>query len=187
MLLEGILGETQLSTAHHKISDIAATLFHRVPRLHKPENVNEKHAASLAVNDRIALSVTNAMGTMWALYFMAVFMLAWCLWQFFMHEKAFDPYPYAFLLFLGNIVQLLLMPLIMVGQSILSKHAEMRADEQYKTTLTSYQDLEHIMNHLDEQDKELIRQTQMLMKLMQTQTESPDSVHHSAMDPGDTL
>jgi len=175
------------SGAHHKVSEVAATLFKRLPRLHKPVNVNEKHAQSLAVNDRIALTVTNAMGTMWALYFMAAFMLIWCVWQYFMRDKAFDPYPYAFLLFLGNIVQLLLMPLIMVGQSILSKHAEMRADEQYKTTLTSYQDLEHIMEHLDAQDKELIRQTQMLMKLMQTQTESPDAAHSSAIPPGDGL
>jgi uncharacterized membrane protein len=176
-----------LTSGAHKVANAAATLFHRLPRLHKPVNVNEKHAESLALNDRIALSVTNAMGTMWALYFMAFFMLFWCLWQFFMREKAFDPYPYAFLLFLGNIVQLLLMPLIMVGQSILSKHAEMRADEQYKTTLTSYQDLEHIMEHLDAQDKELIRQTQMLMKLMQAQSESPDTAHNSAISPGDGL
>ena len=104
-----------------------------------------------------------------------------------MRDKAFDPYPYAFLLFLGNIVQLLLMPLIMVGQSILSKHAEMRADEQYKTTLTSYQDLEHIMEHLDAQDKELIRQTQMLMKLVQAQSESPETAHSKAISPGDAL
>jgi uncharacterized membrane protein len=176
-----------LSDVHHKIADVAGALFQKVHRTHKPENVNEKLEGSLALNDRIALSVTNAMGTMWALYFMAIFMLIWCLWQFVMGQKAFDPYPYAFLLFLGNIVQLLLMPLIMVGQSILSKHAEMRADEQYKTTVTSYQDLENVMNHLDAQDKELIRQSQMLMKLIQVQSEAPNSSHNSAMAPGDGL
>lgn len=175
------------SAPHHKVVEVAATLFQRLPRLHKPQNVNEKHAESLGVNDKIALSVTNAMGTMWALYFMAFFMLFWCVWQFLMRDKAFDPYPYAFLLFLGNIVQLLLMPLIMVGQSILSKHAEMRADEQYKTTLSSYQDLEHIMEHLDAQDKELIRQSQMLMKLIQAHVEAPDASHSAAMPPPDGL
>ncbi|MFN8550886.1 MAG: DUF1003 domain-containing protein [Candidatus Obscuribacterales bacterium] len=176
-----------LNGSHHKVVEAATTLLQRIPRLHKPQNVNEKHAQSLGANDRIALAVTNAMGTMWALYFMALFMLVWCMWQFLMREKAFDPYPFAFLLFLGNIVQLLLMPLIMVGQSILSKHAEMRADEQYKTTLTSYQDLEHIMEHLDAQDKELIRQTQMLMQLIQAQSEAPDASHSRAIAPGDGL
>jgi uncharacterized membrane protein len=176
-------------TGNHYMKDMtdaattaAHTLIHRIERLHHPQNVNVKHAESLGVNDRIALAVTNAMGTMWALYFMALFMAGWCLWQFIMHDKAFDPYPYAFLLFLGNIVQLLLMPLIMVGQSILSKHAELRADEQYKTTLTSYQDLEHVMNHLDEQDKELIRQTQMLRQIIQAQGGTLES---PAMSPND--
>lgn len=176
-----------MSGGHNRIVAAATTLFHKAQRLHKPVNINEKHADSLDLNDRIALSVTNAMGTMWALYFMALFMLGWCLWQLFMGKGAFDPYPYAFLLFLGNIVQLLLMPLIMVGQNILSKHAEMRADEQYKTTLTSYQDLEHIMNHLDEQDKELIRQSQMLTQLIEAQLAGANAVHNNSVAPNDHL
>lgn len=135
---------------------------------HTPENVNQKHQSKLGGQDKIALVITTAIGTMYAVYFFALFMAGWMLWQGAFAHKPFDPFPFAFLLFLGNIVQLLLMPLIMVGQNIQGRHAQIRADEEYKTTMTSYHDIEHILTHLDAQDQELLRQTKMLKELIQS-------------------
>ena len=139
------------------------------PPKHKrpqPENVNVKHKSQLVLQDKIALVITTAIGTMYAVYFFALFMAGWMLWQTAFTHKPFDPYPFAFLLFLGNIVQLLLMPLIMVGQNIQGRHAEIRSEEEYKTTTTSYHDIEHILQHLNSQDEELIKQTKMLEELL---------------------
>jgi len=133
---------------------------------HKPQNVNARHRSSLKLQDRIALLVTTAIGTMYAVYAFAIFMAGWILWQSKFSHKPFDPYPFAFLLFMGNIVQLLLMPLIMVGQNIQSKHSEIRADEEYKTTITSFQDIEQILQHLNAQDTELLKQSKLLEELV---------------------
>ncbi len=132
---------------------------------HKPENVNVKHKTSLGVQDRIALFSTRIIGTMYAVYFFIVFMSGWMLWQTFYASKPFDPFPFAFLLFLGNIIQLLLMPLIMVGQNLLGKHAEIRTEEEYRTTISSYQDIEQILLHLSEQDKLMKEQLALLVGL----------------------
>jgi len=137
---------------------------------HKPENANEKHKSRLGMQDRIALLVTTAIGTMYALYLFAIFMAGWMLWQTYFNGKPFDAYPFAFLLFLGNIVQLLLMPLIMVGQNLQARHSEVRAEEEYKTTITSYHDIEHILKHLDAQDEELLKQSRQLEKLVKPAT-----------------
>lgn len=134
---------------------------------HKPRNINKVHKESMGMQDRIALGITTAIGTMYAVYFFALAMAGWMLWQVKFATKPFDPYPFAFLLFLGNIVQLLLMPLIMVGQNIQAKHAELRAEEEYHTTMSSYHDIETILQHLDSQDKELLRQTNILEDLAQ--------------------
>jgi len=133
---------------------------------YEPQNINQKHKATFKIQDRMALGITSAIGTMYAVYFFAVFMLGWMIWQAYFTQKPFDPYPFAFLLFLGNIVQLLLMPLIMVGQNIQGRHAEIRAEEEYKTTMTSYHDIEHILAHLDAQDQELLKQTKLLEELL---------------------
>ncbi len=91
---------------------------------HVPENPNDKHKASLTLQNRIALVITTAVGTMYAVYIFIVLLAGWMLWQGAIAHHPFDPYPFAFLLFMGNIVQLLLMPLIMVGQNIQARHAE---------------------------------------------------------------
>lgn len=136
---------------------------------HQPKNVNQQHQQSLSTQDRIALVITSAIGTMYAVYFFAIFLAGWMLWQSKFSSKPFDPYPFAFLLFIGNIIQLMLMPLIMVGQNIQARHAEIRADEEYKTTTTSFHDIEQILQHLNAQDVELLRQSKLLKELVSRQ------------------
>lgn len=143
-------------------------IFHRAGGFEreKPQNPNELARKQLSFQDKIALSVTSAVGTMYAVYFFAFAMAGWMFWQQgVLHEQAFDPYPFAFLLFIGNIVQLLLMPLIMVSQNIQGRHAELRAEEQYKTTVSSYHDTEYMMDHLAAIDTELLRHRQLLMDI----------------------
>jgi uncharacterized membrane protein len=136
----------------------------------EPQNVNLKHKSTLGFQDRIALGLTSGIGTMYAVYFFVLFMTGWMLWQTYFSQKPFDPLPFAFLLFLGNIVQLILMPLIMVGQNIQGRHAEIRAEEEYKTTMTSYKDIEHILLRLDAQDQELLKHTKLLEELLKAQS-----------------
>jgi uncharacterized membrane protein len=133
---------------------------------YRPKNPNAIHQSQLGLQDKIAVNLTAAVGTMYAVYFFTLVMAGWMLWQTHFAERPFDPYPFAFLLFLGNIVQLLLMPLIMVGQNIQNRHAEIRAEEEFKTTESSYKDIEYILIHLDEQDKELLKQTKLLKELI---------------------
>lgn len=133
---------------------------------YQPKNANKLHKSNLGLNDKIAVTITTAVGTMYAVYFFVLFMAGWILWQTYFAHQAFDPYPFAFLLFLGNIIQLLLMPLILVGQNIQNRHAEIRAEEEFKTTESIYKDIEHILTHLDEQDKELLKQTKLLEELI---------------------
>ena len=40
------------------------------------------------------------------------------------------------------------MIVIMVGQGLLGRQQELQAEEQFKTTITSYHDIEQIMEHL---------------------------------------
>lgn len=153
-----------MSMTNHYL-EIRDKLFDLVREPHKPINVNKEHENSLSFQDKIALAVTSAVGTMYAVYVFALFMGIWMGWQLFM-ESPFDPYPFAFLLFIGNIVQLLLMPLIMVGQNIQSRHSQLRSDEQYRMTKASFDDVEMISKHLQAQDKELLHQTQLLQDLI---------------------
>lgn len=152
---------------------MARRLKDYLPQRHQPQNVNRRHEQTLGLQDRIALFITTAVGTMYAVYFFAVFMAGWMLWQTFFANQHFDPFPFAFLLFLGNIVQLLLMPLIMVGQNLQGRHSEIRAEEEYKTTMSSYKDIEQILLHLDKQDQQMQEQLNLLIELSKPNKSKP--------------
>jgi len=130
-----------------------------------PENVNLRQKNEMGLQDRIALTITTAVGTMGAVYIFALGIGGWMLWQHYFSHQPFDPYPFAFLLFLGNIVQLLLMPLIMVGQNIQGRHSQLRSEEGFKIASTSYHDLEHILKQLELLGQENLRQSRLLQEL----------------------
>ena len=56
-----------------------------------------------------------------------------------------------------------MLAVIMKGQSLLGRHSELQADEQFSTTMSTYHDIEQVMSHLSVQDAELVRQTNHLL------------------------
>jgi uncharacterized membrane protein len=119
--------------------------------------------ARQGINQRIAIRVTTVVGTMWAFYFLALWMLSWMSWQ---GSGKFtlirDPYPFAFLLFLGNIVQLLLMPLIMVGQNVQSAHADARAEADFEVNQKAEAEIEKLLEGLRQIDERTLEIVQRL-------------------------
>ena len=141
------------------------------PYPYQARDVHREVHETLSRQDRIALAVTSAIGTMYAVYLLAALIAGWIVLQ--QGPGAFDPYPFAFLLFVTNIVQLLLMPLIIVGQNVQSRHREARADEEYKTMSKTFHDLEAVLGHLDVQDRERQHLGAMVSGLVEAQIPEP--------------
>lgn len=147
------------------MDDFSAKLEEYLSQRYKPQNINQKHKEQIGFQDRIAIFATKFIGTMYAVYFTILFLLAWMLWQTFVTSSPIDPYPFAFLLFMASVAQLPLMSLIMVSQNLLGKHAEIRAEEEFKTTNSTYKDIEKILKHLGTQDEELKKISKALTQL----------------------
>ena len=131
-----------------------------VPLPRRARRVTTADVRGPGINARIARAVTAGVGTMYAFYALALFMGGWILWQTAVTAKPFDPFPFAFLLFLGNIVQLLLMPLIMVGQNVQSAHADARADADFDVNTKAEREIEKLLEGLrqiDERTLEIVR------------------------------
>jgi len=142
-------------------------LFDHTHNPYQPRNVNLLHKAEQkagGVNTRIAVALTKSVGTMWTAYtFMglAIIGLAAIL-------GLLTPIVALLVVWISQtFLQLVLLPVIMVGQNVLGRKAELQADEQFNTTMNSYNDIEHIMQHLSAQDAELLRHTRMLIHLLE--------------------
>jgi len=86
------------------------------------------------LNKAIAVKITVAFGSMWALYLLIAWMLGWIAWQ----QSGVgliikDPYPFGFVLFMSNLIQLWALPAILVGQNVLAAHADIRATADHET------------------------------------------------------
>jgi len=153
----------QVHSHHHTMH-----LFHHEPHQHQPRNVNEVQAAERqGFNDTIAIFLTKSVGTMWMAYafaILAVITIFAVLGLF----GVVSPLVAAIGGALSQtFIQLVLLPVIMVGQNVLGRKAELQSDEQFRTTMSSYHDIEQIMQHLSEQDAELLRHSKMLIHLLE--------------------
>ena len=106
----------------------------RLKKLRRPvRNVNLEHREQLSLLDRMALWVTKRVGTTGFFLVIIVWTIGWLLWNIFAPmELRFDPKP-AFVLwiFISNMVQLFLLPLLMIGQNLQGRHAEARTEADF--------------------------------------------------------
>jgi uncharacterized membrane protein len=94
-------------------------------------------------NGWLAAGITKGFGSMWAFYVLVVWMFAWMfLASVGFSIFRFDQYPFTFLLFLSNLVQLWALPVLAVGQQVLSRASD-------KQALQTFQDAEAVLELAD--------------------------------------
>jgi uncharacterized membrane protein len=126
---------------------------------YEPRNPNLIHHESLSLNEKIALRATNSFGSMPMFYL-------FFLWALLPIIPFLSQFQTVILYVSAGIIQLIALPLIIVGQNLQSRHSEIRAEEEFNTTNTSYKDIEHILKHLDAQDEELLKQSKLIEEIL---------------------
>lgn len=126
---------------------------------HAPRNANIEHREHLTPLERFAALVTRRVGTMGFFFIIFFWTLVWLGWNIFApHQYRFDPYPaFVFWLFISNMIQIFLMPLIMVGQNLQGKHAEARAEADFEVNVQAEEEIETILQHLENQNELILK------------------------------
>lgn len=152
------------------------TLFQHTPFPHKPRNVNavhEEEKAAGGINMKIAVLLTHSVGTMWTAYTFSILAII----GLFGILGLLSPIVYLLIAWLSQtFIQLVLLPVIMVGQNVLGRKTELQADEQFNTTQKTYHDIEEVMQHLSAQDDLLIKQTRLIIHLLHANGISPEQL-----------
>jgi uncharacterized membrane protein len=128
----------------------------RHPRVH----VRHRHGHAriehefIGLGGRLAAWITRRLGSMWTVYACVAVTATWMLLGS-GEAFGFDPYPYPLMLFLGNVVQLLLIFVILLGQQVLGRTGDRRAVQTFEDAEAILHDCEQIQNHLIAQDQHL--------------------------------
>ena len=169
---ESLAAPLQPKSEHH-----IRSLFQNKPHPHEPRNVNllmQAEKAASNFNRKVAVGMTRLFSAMPTFWLIMLWIVLWIAANATIVH--FDPLPWPLLLCLASVPQLPLMIVIMVGQGLLGRQQELQAEEQFNTTVKTYHDIEQIMEHLSAQDAELIKQSHMLMHLLQASGISPEQV-----------
>lgn len=129
------------------------------------KNVNVIHHSRLSKLDKLAVLVTEKIGTMGFFLIILAWTVMWLSWNLFLgpQELRFDPAPaFVLWLFISNLIQLHLLPLLMIGQNIQGKHAQLRAEHDFETDKKAEKEIETILNHLEDQQELMLK---MLKKI----------------------
>lgn len=143
------------------MEDTNVIYYHPHPKHDRIVNVNKIHKerSLKTFNRKFAVFLTKNVGSMWTAYSFVVLAfvgLASLLGYL-------SPFVVIFVSWLSQtFIQLVLLPVIMVGQNVLNEHNEAQAEVTYLNTKESLEDEKKQIEHLDAQDKELLKQTKIL-------------------------
>jgi len=117
--------------------------------------ISKKSRGRLKLLDKLALVITRRVGSM--NFFLLIFFwtICWLGYNTLMPKSArFDPFPaFVLWLFISNVIQILLMPLLLVGQNIQGADAEKRAKADFEINVKAELQNEIIIAQLEENEK----------------------------------
>jgi uncharacterized membrane protein len=118
-------------------------------------NVNIAHKEQLTRLERIATWITDNVGSMGFFFIVAVWTLGWLGWNSLAPTNLrFDSYPaFALWLFISNIIQIALLPLLMVGQNLQDRNSEIRAQVDFEVNVRTEKEVEAIFAYLEHQNE----------------------------------
>jgi uncharacterized membrane protein len=121
-----------------------------IPQI-KPSHDEDDSKVRATATDRLALWITQRVGTMIFFGIIFVWTVGWLLWNTLAPKSMrFDPYPgFVLWLFISNMIQLFLMPLLLIGQNLQGQRSEIRAKNDYKVNRKAEQEIEDIQNKLE--------------------------------------
>jgi hypothetical protein len=127
--------------------------FQHVPHPHiaerkktGPPKTTDEH---VGFNGKVALILTTAVGTMWCAYTFALLALV-------VLPQAVNGGMLTLVQWVSQtFIQLVMLSVIMVGQNILSRASDKRADMTYKDAEATFHEAEQIQAHLAQQDTAL--------------------------------
>ena len=128
------------------------------------KNVHKEVRSNLSTMNRVALFITERVGTMGFFLLIFAWTVIWLGWNTLLPTSwRFDPaMGFVLYLFLCNVIQILLMPLIMVGQNLQGMHSEARAEHDLDVNVKAEREIEVILQHLEYQNDILMKMVDKL-------------------------
>src|ERR1017187_1345811 len=139
------MNKSKLQEAHEELT-----------KLRKPiRNINVLHKESLSLLETFTVKLTDYVGSIGFFLILFGWTILWLGFDTLVPKKRrCDPFPaFVLWLFVSNVIQIFLMPLIMIGQNLQGRHAENRAESDFEVNVRAEKEIEIILLHLEHQNE----------------------------------
>lgn len=145
-------------------------------------DVNKEFRDSFSPLDRVAVFVTDRVGTFGFFLIILTWTVVWLGWNTIgPTDMRYDPAPaFVLWLFVSNMIQIMLMPLIMVGQNLQGRHSELRAESDFEINRKAEKEIQAILLHLEHQAAEIERQGELIVEILQNLNRGGDAAKRAS-------
>ena len=140
------------------MSGMSLAKLAEIRRRHPLRNTYAELKADMGKLEKVAVWITDHVGTMAFFLLILIWTILWLGWNLLAPpEKQFDPaMGFVLWLFISNLIQIMLMPLLMIGQNIQGRASEARAEHDLEVNIKAEAEIETILQHLERQNGMLI-------------------------------
>jgi len=142
-------------------------LFEHKPHAHKTQNINEVHDDQLGLGARVSDVFASVMGSWKFIIIQSAILILWILFNTLALIAHWDGYPYILLNLALSFQAAFATPIILMSQNRQAAKDRLTAEEDYNVNKRGEEETRQLIQHLYEQDAELLKQTTMLIDLIQ--------------------
>ncbi|MCL5256585.1 MAG: DUF1003 domain-containing protein [Chloroflexi bacterium] len=166
--LRKIHGDNVVEVEHKAFDGTTKKVPHVKHDKSSVRNVNNEMQGTFTALERVAIVVTDRVGTFGFFLIILAWTIVWLGWNTLgPRGLRYDPAPaFVLWLFISNMLQIMLMPLIMIGQNLQGRHAELRAEADFDVNKRAEQEVETILLHLEHQAAEIERQGELILEIL---------------------
>ncbi len=128
-------------------------------------DVDKEHGENLSFGARMADKITELAGSWGFIILFSIFLIFWMILNYYLADRAPDPYPFILLNLMLSCLAALQAPIIMMSQNRQSQKDSLRSQYDYHTDLKSELILEKLhdqMLEIEKNQKEIIEQMNKL-------------------------
>ncbi len=113
----------------------------------------------LSILERAAVSIARRIGSAGFFLVLICITASWLGWNIFAPVALrFDPYPaFVLWLFIVNVFQLFMMPLLMISQNLNGRHSDARAEADFEINTKAEFEIEVVLQHLENQNTMILQ------------------------------
>lgn len=140
--------------------------LHNPPTLDELKHLRKKmrrtdieQKEKLSFLERIAIGISRRVGSAGFFLILVCITVSWLGWNIFAPVALrFDPYPaFVLWLFIVNIFQLMMMPLLMISQNLNGRHSDARAEADFEINTKAEFEIEVVLQHLENQNAMILQ------------------------------